>query len=172
LKKKLKRSTISSIRNLGIYQVAGGIFGIGFLIWATIANKYINYFFILPVLFYSYSILCGVLCINTHNSSLTHSLINQFLQLVGFAILGYGVEYVSGIFFDITFNLTDSFDLNWRAGLSTFNLNINSNPSVFILDLNFIALAIIFWILKLSTKVNQEFSLQEVSGLLEKDNSI
>ena len=83
----------SQIQKIGFYQVIGGITGIIFLLISFFVNGDFSGGNILVhtsmSLLFFYSIFCGILCLSSKENALRHSLINQFIQVVGFAILGF-----------------------------------------------------------------------------------
>ena len=142
---------------LAIYQIAGGILGIGVILWLIKINtsSFSGMQFVLLSLasaLYIYSVFCGILLIKGNRNGLNQSQINQCLQLVSIFIFGCAYQYYSGIFFYVGFDLTHAFHFRWKAGFSTFQMNyLNNNESIFV-SLNLIALALIFFIEKLMRK--------------------
>ena len=107
-------------------------------------------------LFFLYSIFCGVLCLRMKSSALTHSLINQFLQLISFIFSGFAFMYVAGIYFMIVIDLSASFEIIFGLGISAFQILINGDSPEFVININLIALAAILWIEKLKLKIRSE----------------
>jgi hypothetical protein len=83
----------SKLTGLGIYQIVGGAFGIILILWAMLNGQQIVgptiaiYLFML--LFFAFSFYCGILCLKKDNTALNLSLINQILQVIGFAMFGF-----------------------------------------------------------------------------------
>jgi len=80
-------------------------------------------------LFFSYSIFCGFLCIRKKAKALIHILINQFLQLLGLAFLGYAFKYVAGVYVGAGLDLSDSIEQNLMLVFNKFELKINTNTN-------------------------------------------
>src|SRR5206468_549200 len=122
-------NTKSNISKIGWYQIIGG--GVGFLIilFSLLATDQLQALTILVygfmLLFFMYSIICGILCVKHTSNALTHSIINQFLQLVSFAFLGYSFFYVAGLYLYVGLDLSNSFEIKFGLGISSFSFNIN-----------------------------------------------
>ena len=150
----------SDFLKIGWYQIIGGIVGEFFVFFSptqvfgqVFGSEVLVYIFML--LFFVYSVFCGLLCITYKNNALTFSLINQFLQLIGFAFLGFGFTYVAGFYISIDLNFSDA-GLGFGFGLSIFDFNINREYDKAELHFNLIALGLISWIIKLSAKIKAE----------------
>jgi hypothetical protein len=76
---------------LGYYQLIGGGVGVGFGLMRFIQNQTTTANLVsisIMLMFFGYSIYCGVACLGFKKNGLRHSLVNQFLQVIGFAVLG------------------------------------------------------------------------------------
>jgi len=161
LTKNIYSKNISTkLKLLGIYQIAGGAIGLALTIWLIAAQAVVSglllLVFSLALGLYSYSIYCGTLSLKQKNNSLTHSLINQYLQLISFSILGYGFQYVSGVFISAGIDLTKSTNLKLNFGISAWQININQNTDIITISINLVAVLLIIFIDKLRTKIAQE----------------
>ena len=158
-----------NLTKLGFYQIFGGSVGILIIIWAIYKSPILTgltvlvYLFIL--LFFVYSIFCGTLCLKTKKNALGHSLTNQILQVIGFAIMGFAFNYVSGLYLTIGLDLTDSIKLDFSAGISKFDFNLNNEKDRVEVDFNLVAFAVIFWIDKLMKKVKEEAIIIQTSSI-------
>lgn len=161
--------TKSNISTIGWYQIIGG--GIGALIifyslFTTAQLSGLNiliYVFIL--LFFSYSIFCGALCIRHKNNALIHSLINQFLQLISFAFFGFAFSYVAGLYLSVGLDLSNSIDMKFNFGISKFDFNINLEHERAEINFNLVAFALIYWIDKLTKKVKEEKADNQIASV-------
>ena len=157
----------TKLKGLGIYQIAGGIVGIGLTIWLIANQETVPGFFLLLILvalgLNSYSIYCGTLLLKHKANGLNHSLINQYLQLINFSILGYGFQYISGVYLSAGVDLTNSIDFKFNLGISAWQININSDNEVVLINLNFVALYLIIFIDKLKKKIIVEKLDDELS---------
>ncbi|HKO80834.1 MAG TPA: hypothetical protein VJU78_10575, partial [Chitinophagaceae bacterium] len=119
------------IKVLSIYQIVGGGIGLAITIWIMVNylsafNGMIFLLFLLALGLYSYSIYCGILLLKNYKSGLKHSLINQALQVLNFAIPGYSFLFVAGIYISIGVDLTESIIMKFNFGFSTWKIDINT----------------------------------------------
>ena len=148
------KATDRKIKVLAIYQILGGLAGFGITFWllahTAIITGLILLLFLIAFALFSYSIYCGALLLKKQRVGLVHSSINQYLQLVSFAILGFGFQYVSGVLLSVGIDLTTSFDMKFNIGImSTWEMNINSDTEKIEINFNLVALFVIIFIDKL-----------------------
>ena len=165
MKKLISQETGYEITKLGLYQIFGGSIGILVLIWGIFKSNnfsgFIILIYLLVLIFFLYSIFCGTLCLKTEKNALVHSLTNQLIQVIGFAIFGFAFKYFAGLYFTFGINLTESIKSGFGVGISKFNFNFNIEKDRLEIDFNLIALAIIYWIDKLMKKVREEKALRQ-----------
>ena len=142
-----------------IYQFAGGGLGLVLVIWSVVSNTTFTATSILVTTlisaFYLYSIFCGFELQELKKNSFLHTIINQSIQILGFAYHGFSFQYVAGIFF--TLQLLPSYPyILFNSGLSTFDISINANTSRSELNINLIAIAILIMFLKNMRALNRK----------------
>ena len=149
----------SDFLKIGWYQIIGGIVGECIVFFSPQIQvsglDVLVYVYIFMLLFFVYSVFCGLLCITYKNNALTFSLINQFLQLIGFAFLGFSFTYVAGFYISIDLDFSNA-EVGLSFGLSEFNFHLNQEYDGAGLHFNLIALGLISWIIKLSAKIKAE----------------
>lgn len=164
------KKTISRLKGLGIYQIIGGAIGVLLIFWGFLNNNQVNgplvMIYLFMVLFFGYSIICGVMCLRTNNNSLKLSLINQILQVIGFAMAGFAFQYAAGIYLTVGLDLTESFNFTFGVGLSKINFNFNNEPQRLEVNFNFIALGLIIFIERTKKLVKEEQDKNLISSLL------
>jgi len=167
----ISKETQSGLTKLGLYQITGGAIGILLIIWSIYKNRLLAgptlLIYLIILLFFSYSIFCGTLCLKLKKNSLGHSLINQILQLIGLAIMGFAFQYVAGFYLTIGLDLTESFKFSFEAGISKFDFNFNNEKETLVFDFNLVAFAVIYWIDKLMKKVKEEEAIRLASSIGE-----
>ena len=173
----LPKKTITKLKVLAIYQVIGGILGLGLTGWIMgkeqMMSVFLFFIFLIPTALYSYSIYCGRLLLKKKDIGIRHSLINQFLQLISFAISGYAFQYVSGIYLSIGFSYTEIFNLKFDFGLaSVWQISIGTDTPTFLINLNLVALFLIVFINKVKKKIKEESFEAEVLQIGEFLNEI
>ncbi|MFI5162037.1 MAG: hypothetical protein ACHQHN_12220 [Sphingobacteriales bacterium] len=100
-----KKSKIK-LKVLGWYQIIGGIAGVLVTIWIVTQLGQVNSWLILIILFvlclYAFSIYTGRLLLTSrYPTGLKLSIINQAMQILQFAVVGYAFLYVWGLMFTI-----------------------------------------------------------------------
>lgn len=150
---KIKNTKIK-LKVLGYYQIVGGVAGLAITIYliaqtATITGL-ILLLYLIALGLYGFSIYCGTQVLKNKNHSLNISLINQYLQLISFVILGYGFKYVSGLLLSVGVDLANSFGMKFNMGIiSTWEMNWNTDADKIEFNLNLVALFFIIFIDKL-----------------------
>jgi hypothetical protein len=161
----------TKLKVLGYYQLIGGIAGLVTTFYliaqtATITGL-ILILYLIALGLYSFSIYCGIQILKNRKHSLDVSLINQYLQLISFAILGYGFKYVSGLLLSVGVDLTNSFDMKFNVGImSTWEMNWNTDADKIEFNLNLVALFFIIFIDKLkNSKSSDKVELVNVNNI-------
>lgn len=161
--------TYSGFKKLAAYQVIGGSLGLAIIIWGIYKTPDIETGIIVLYLFMSffflYSFFCGVRCIQAKRNALKCSMINQCLQLIGFAMFGFAFDYVAGLYISLEFDFTDAFSFNFGLGISNIALKFNSDSTAAVLHFNVVALLLMIWINKLMKKVNTEIEIQNTAQI-------
>jgi hypothetical protein len=156
---------------LGVYQIIGGLIGIAFIIRSVFTeiafNEVVFLFYLIFFLFFGYSILCGWLCVRCNRNALLLSLINQFLQLVSISIAGFSFSYAAGFYLVTGVDFTESFKINFDAGLSNLHLFLNNQSNTILFNFNWIAFYLIYWIERLRKQVKLEDDIKESDSIGE-----
>ena len=165
----MKAKSKSGILKIGWYQIIGGGIGELFILYSLFSPIQVSGFevlvYIFMLLFFGYSIFCGTLCIKHTNNALTHSFINQILQLIGFAFLGVAFSYIAGVYLSVGFDFSSSVELKFGFGLSEFDFNLNRQYERTEIHINLIALGLIYWIGKISAKIKAEKAIAEITSI-------
>lgn len=165
----LSQNINSKLKFLGLYQLIGGAIGVLLVVWGLLKAQQFSglilglYLFI--ALFFGFSIYCGTLCLRARPNSLSTSLVNQILQVIGLALFGLTFKYVAGLYFTAGLNLTEDFNLTFGAGISKFDFNFNNENERLELDFNFIALGLIVFIERLKKSMKEEKDKKDVASL-------
>lgn len=110
-----KRISKLGIGLLGIYQIAGGLFGLQAVFKQSITFIFIHLFsFAIIIGLFVFSISCGIFLLQNKNitKGIKLSLINQTFQLIQFEILGNGLYYVAGSYVALKFTIIPNFSLS------------------------------------------------------------
>ena len=150
----------SNLKLVGWYQIIGGSIGVLLVAYSIIMAENVTGFALLvyamALLLFGYSIFSGVLCVENKNAALQHTLINQILQILGFALLGFGFSYAAGLYINIGIDLTDGLNMTLGTGISKVELNINREHERISFSFNLVAIALVYWINTLRMKRNAE----------------
>ena len=164
--KNVSKFLITKLSILAINQIIGGVIGIILTIYVmtTAVSFSLLLITILIVILglYCYSILCGVLIFKSPLTGLKYSLINQYLQILYFSIVGYGFKYLSGLYFSLEFDLGDLPSFQLQGGVSTWNINFKNAFEIKTVGINFIAILLILFI-------DRQINILKVKAI---DNSI
>lgn len=153
----LSKDSLSKIRILGIYQIVGGVIGLGVTIVGAIQSEHLStlwFIFLIGILLFGYSIYCGNLLLEKKINGLKYSLIHQCLQLVHFFFFSFGFAYASGLTLSIGLNIND-YNLLFNFTLSTLAINIDTTTTDTFLSLNLIPLFIILFIGKIKEEISK-----------------
>lgn len=152
------QSISRSFKVLGIYQIAGGMVGLGLFVIMLAGLRQFSLLLVglivIALLLFTYSVVCGIMCVKGRSSALTYSLINQLLQLFTFSVAGFAFKYTSGVFFTVGVDLTNSFFFTFNAGISNWNMGINGDPGTFSLGVNIVSLVLVTLIIGLKNKLH------------------
>src|SRR5215831_3400857 len=148
----------TSLKVLGIYQIVGGALGIGMTIWMmdlSSVSALLLLIILIAMALFAYSMFCGVLLLRRPKPGLKHSMINQLLQVVSFSVLGFSFQYAGGIFLSVGMDLTDSLLFKFNAGISSWQIIFSSSNDYLIINLNLVALSLVYVINRLLNKMNE-----------------
>lgn len=140
---------------LGLYQLLGGVIGGLFLLFSLSRDYNLGTWLIVIVMAacMAFSILCGMFCISEKEHSLTLSLFNQIIQLIGFSSAGITFSLMYCPCFIVTFDITHMFSLVFNLQLSHTQILINQeDTSSAWIEINIVACILIAYIGKLKKR--------------------
>lgn len=137
------------IKFIGLFQIIGGIIGLGMLTWLASIQREINLSLILLIAFiiflYCYSILCGILLFRNPVPGLRLTFINQVLQVFQIALLGHAYKYLSGFGLVIGCDLTDKFVFSFDFEFSSFLMHFDTGNETRFLKFNTVAIFLSYY---------------------------
>ncbi|MBP7470206.1 MAG: hypothetical protein KA782_03855 [Flavobacterium sp.] len=151
------------INFIEIYQIIGGIIGFLFtlyLLFTTDLSKYqngIGYLSMLtPFLFFGFCIYSGII-LNKKNyvQGLKLVFISLLMQLIAFDVFGLFYSAINGIGINLTLNLTNDVIAGFDFYPSQFLLALNSNSAIFIVKINLVTIAMLFYTAEIFQKIKQ-----------------
>ena len=129
-----------------LYQIAAGLFGL-YIASQQSLNFIVSYplHFIIIVGLFVFSIICGVKIWFNKVKGLKLSIINQYLQLIQFSILGFGFYYVAGIYLATGFSDTPNYHFLFDSSFfrSSCYITINSSDNEIAVLVNLVAVGLI-----------------------------
>ncbi|MFI5406230.1 MAG: hypothetical protein ACHQ1D_06920 [Nitrososphaerales archaeon] len=150
----------SKLKALGLYQIAGGVIGLGLTVWVisglTTTTLTVIVLLFIAIALYAYSVYCGTLLLKQNVTGLKPSLINQYLQLIGVSFFGFGFQYISGVSVLVGLDLTDSFLITFNLGISQWQITINDHSKLVTFNFNLVALFLILFIEKLKKEIRKD----------------
>ena len=160
----MTKKTKSALLKIGLYQIIGGAIGILIILYAIVQST--NFaglsilLYLFMSLFFGFSILCGTICLKADEKALKFSLINQYLQIIGFAFFGFAFTYTAGLYVAVGLDFAGSTTVTFSLTLSKLDLNINREADRAEIHLNLVAIALIYWLDNLITqeKLNNQIS--------------
>jgi hypothetical protein len=133
---------------LGIYQLAGGIVGLGLLFkmapqlqspststWVGIG---------LAALLYSFSLYCGFSLLNKTKAAYNLSLANQVLQVFSFGMAGFAYSYVAGLKAGVGLFFLAEWVFKAQFSVSSFHFSLGNVPGASFVSVNLVALVLIY----------------------------
>lgn len=175
MQSRLSPKSKSKLKLFGWYQIIGGVAGLLITVWILAHTQQLNglvlILFLIAFGLYGFSTYCGRLLLNdNYLKGLNLSVINQALQILHFAMLGYAFLYIAGLKLEIGLSTGHvGIQFNFDFGLlSTWQLSVNSEDRSFILAVNLVAIYWLYYIEKLKIALNKELADHKES---EMDNS-
>ncbi len=169
MENELRLETAAKIKALGIYQIAGGVIGLGLTAIAITRATDISALLLLILGLagglYCYSIYCGFLLMKKNFAGLNHSQVNQCLQLIGFSIIGITFQYTSGVFVVIGAQFTNGITLGAEAGLSSWKMAITNATGYLAFHFNLVAFCLILFIEVLKKTIRKEMMEMQLDTL-------
>jgi len=164
----ISKISLVKLKALGIYQIVFGILGVAFTAWLFEVRLYspgwMQFLYFVPFGLYAYSIYIGTRLFKEDFSALKYALINQYLQLIQFSIVGFGFSYLVGPFVSPGISLTNGFAITWGMGIMpAWNLQIANHSGDVIINCNVIALGLIIVIYKLQKKLLPQGKMQPLT---------
>jgi hypothetical protein len=167
-----KKSKIK-LKILAWYQIIGGIMGLLITFWLLAHTEQINglilIIFLIAFGLYGFSTYSGYMLFKyKYLFGLKLSVINQALQILGFAMFGYAFLYVSGMFLFTEMKIEDGFKLGLRYYFgSQWQISFASEDKPFFLGVNWVPIFFIYFISKLRETIEREKTIFDENQIAE-----
>lgn len=147
-KKAPTRPSLNLLSGIAFYQIVGGAIGISLAIRLGLKMENEAGSSLLAVLLacclYSFSVLCGILLLRNARKHLTLSIINQALQVLSLGMGSFAYNYVAGIKIGLGLIFMESWVINFKLTLSSFQFIVNTDSSSHYITLNLLALLLLY----------------------------
>ena len=145
------------LKLIGIYQIIGGLIGLGIMIWLITMVLPVS-FMVAIILFVSlssflFSITCGLGLVFKKSWAIDLSLVLQLLQIINFTLFGYSFKFISGLGILLNVDFTNSTQFKLKASEPWFSFTNLSDPNEMIIGVNLAAILIAFFIIDLKRKI-------------------
>lgn len=163
----------AKIDKLAYYQIAGGILGIGIVIWFLAQTTVLTGLLLVLTLFatalYSFSIYCGNHLRKKKDLKfwLKLSLLNQILQTVNIAIPGYVYKFEAGLAFIVSFDFTEKLKFSFNFSLGSFQFHFATDDNFIRVGFNLAAFLVIYYIVNLQEEIEERSLLIDETSLNE-----
>ena len=157
------KDTKTTTKVIGIYQIIGGIAGIGLMTWVMLKMNTINnlalFILIISFLLFGFSVLSGMLLLKETNlkKGLILSSILQALQILSVGIGKYSFLFYSGAKATFGIDFSEELKFTFETALSSFEFNIKSVDLDYFININFLAIILLSILLDI---FNEKFNTQ------------
>jgi hypothetical protein len=163
--KKLK-TNLNILKGIAVLEIAGGITGIGLIIWLTLqgleTNTYVFLILLFAIGYYIYSLYAGIHLFKNKEKGILHSKILQYFQLIAISIEGMTYLLTSGGNFFLGYNFTkNTLEFNMSVISSEFEINIMSSEQNDFVYINIMAIAILLLLENAVNKIKEQKIIKE-----------
>ncbi|MCT4590617.1 MAG: hypothetical protein N4A71_22515 [Carboxylicivirga sp.] len=143
------KNTKTTLRVIAIYQILGGVLGIGLMGWLLLRTGQINgpllFIYFLAIFLFGLSVHSGNLLLKKDSlkTGLIFSLVLQTLQVLAFGIGSYTYMFFSGARASIGIDFTNGFEFGFKASFSEFSFIINASEPEYFININLIAILVL-----------------------------
>lgn len=161
------------LKLIGIYQIIGGVIGLGIMIWLFTMVLPVSFMvatiLIISLLSFLFSIACGLGLVFKKSWAKDLSLVLQLVQIINFSLFGYSFKFISGLGILLNFDFTHSTQVKLEASEPWFSFTNLSDPNEMIISVNLAAILMAFFILDLKRKIvrlleNSDLTIIETSS--------
>jgi hypothetical protein len=175
--RKLSFDTEDRMKSIGWYQILGGIYGLGVLLYLLIRTGTLRgtgfLLLALTIILFSFGIYSGNLLRKTDIRGLKLSTWNQALQILQIGVGAIVFEFYSGIRLSFGFEWRESFLPDGRISFSGFNFQYSqSNGSLLSFWINIIPIIVIYLIDKIEKDIEERKQIAETSVELANEEKI
>ncbi|WP_037320273.1 hypothetical protein [Salegentibacter sp. Hel_I_6] len=152
---------------LSLYQIIGGLIGVGYTIKLLLSIGSINgpllLILIIAFVLFFFSIYSGYLLFKKRFiQGINLSIINNAFQVIGFGVLGYGFKYVSGLIAGLKIDLTNDIIFTIDFDITNWKMSYNSNPDLTYISINIIAIVVIGFLFNAKERIEKQKEISTI----------
>ncbi|MEO8108621.1 MAG: hypothetical protein ABI594_01245 [Ginsengibacter sp.] len=157
------------LKLIGIYQIIGGLIGLGLTIWLIAMLLpmpfLITCIIIASIGFFLFSIACGIgLCFKKW-IAINSSIVLQLLQIISFTLYGRSLKLISGLGVLLNLDFTNSLQVQIKLSEPLFRFTYLIDPTERIMGVNLVAILIAFFIIDLKKKIACSLNKSESNSI-------
>jgi hypothetical protein len=145
------------LKLIGIYQIIGGLVGLGLTIWLITMLLPMPFIVVCIVVgsigLFRFSIACGIGLCFRKKTAIYLSIVLQLLQMISFTLYGCSFKFISGIGFLLNFDFTNNLQVQMKLSEPLFRFTYLIDPNEKIIEINLASLLICFFIFDLKGKI-------------------
>ena len=152
------------INGIAYYQIFGGVTG-AILMFIMVIGGYSvlgssALVLIVPVLFFSFSVIAGIYLLKRKKNYGLLTKINQLMQIPQISIYGFSFQYFAGLFFGV--GLSGIFNFNLNLSLPDFKFVLTGSSDEFILMINLIPIILLNRLKKYESQIESNNNALEI----------
>jgi hypothetical protein len=157
------------LKLIGIYQIIGGLIGLGLTIWLITMLLPMPFpivcIIIVSIGLFLFSIACGLgLCFKKW-IAINLSLVLQLLQIISFTLYGYSFKFISGLGVLSNLDFTNSLQMQIKLSEPLFRFTYLIDPTERVIGVNLVAILIGFFIIDLKKKIVGSLNKSESNSI-------
>lgn len=157
------------LKIIGIYQIAGGLIGLGLTIW--LITMLLPMPFIITCIIitstglFLFSIGCGIgLCLKRW-TAINLSVVLQLLQIVSFTLYGCSFNFISGLGILLNFDFTSNLQMQMKLSEPLLRFTYLIDPTDKIVGINLMAILVCFFTIDLKRKIVRLLNQSDINSI-------
>jgi hypothetical protein len=154
------------LKLIGIYQVIGGLIGLGLTVWLITMllpmPLVVICIVIISIGLFLFSVACGIGLWKRKMAAINLSIVLQLLQIITFTLYGISFKFISGLGFLINIDFTSTLQAHIKLSEPLLRFTYLIGPTDKIIGVNLSAILIFFFIVDLKRKIKRLLIEQEI----------
>ena len=140
---------------IAYYQIGGGIIGAILLLKLILeqlkSSSISSLYFLLPILFFSFSIFAGIYLLQRNRRGILLTHINQLIQIPQISLFGFSYQYFAGLFFGV--GISNDLGIGFNFSLPNFKFVFTDSNNEFLFMVNLIPIILLILLKKFQKKI-------------------